>query len=39
MKRLCFLGLLIAASTVLFGAEAGDAGIRTIRLRQDDAQV
>ena len=39
MKRLCFLGLLIAASTVLFGAEAGDAGVRTIRLRQDDAQV
>ncbi len=39
MKRLCFLGLFLAASTVLFGAEAGAAGVRTIRLRQDDAQV
>ncbi|MBR2643154.1 MAG: hypothetical protein IKD46_08495 [Lentisphaeria bacterium] len=39
MKRLCLLGLFLAASTVLSGAEAGAAGIRTIRLRQDDAQV
>lgn len=39
MKRLCLWGLMLAASAVLCGGEAGNTGIRTIRLRQDDAQV
>ena len=39
MKRIGIIGLGILACGMLSGAEAEAPGVRTIRLRQDDAQV
>lgn len=39
MKKFGIIGLVLLSGGMLFGAEAEDSGVRTIRLRQDDAQV